>query len=293
MHVPSIQLHEAETLSEAAALAERFAGSVQILAGGTDILVDLKSGRNRVDHLIAIDALDELRGITESASGLRIGALTTIGELDRNPIVAKRYQAIRDATGEMASPQVRNVATVGGNIAGAVPCADLPPVLMVLGASLVLWSPSGEREVSMDGFFTGPRETILKTNELLIAVLVPQPQDRFGAAYARFALRAGNGIAVAAVAASLWIEADDRFYGVNVALGAVAPTPRPVTPIGGLLEGRRLDQVFLDDAATTAMEAADPISDVRGSADYRRELVGVLTRRALIKAADRAREASR
>ncbi len=292
MHLPAVELHEASSLQEAAKLVEDYAPDAMILAGGTDVLVDLKTARGRIGHLVAVGPIEELRGMAHDEKGLRIGAMTTISELDRSSIVSQLYPVITDATSEMASPQVRNLATVGGNIAGAVPCADLPPVLMVLSASLSLWSPEGERKVSLDEFLVGPRQTILKTNELLLAVFVPKPQQRFGAAYERFTLRNGNGIAVAAVAAGLVLEPDDTVRSVHIALGAVAPTPRFVDSIGALLENRILNADALDEAAHAAREVADPISDVRGSAEFRRELIGVLAQRALIKATDRAKEAS-
>jgi carbon-monoxide dehydrogenase medium subunit len=293
VYVPAIELHEAASLEEASALLNRHAPEARLLAGGTDLLVDLKTGRQEAGHLVSIHAIDELRGIEEGKAGLLIGALTTISELNRSRVIAQRYPVIADAASRMAAPQVRNAATVGGNIAGAVPCADLPPVLLVVNASVVLWSPAGERTVALRELFAGPRETIRRADEVLTAVSVPAPPRGFGAAYARFALRDGNAIAVAAVAAGLGLDADDRVNAASVALGAVAPTPRLVEAAGTLLTGRALDDEAIDDASEAAMKAAEPISDVRGSAEYRRELVGILTRRALVGARARAREVAR
>ncbi len=291
MYLPALELHEATSLEEAATLLDRYGPDARLLAGGTDLLVDLKTGRSAASHLVSLGGIGELRGVSESAAGLLIGALTTLNELDASPIVATRYPIIRDATGRMAAPQIRNAATVGGNIAGGVPCADLPPVLMVLGASVTLWSPAGERRVAVGDFLLGPRETVLRTDELLTAVTVPAPPTGLGCAYARFSLRDGNAIAVAAVAAGLLLDPDHTVREARIALGAVAPTPRLIDPAGALLAGRPVDDDALDEAAEAAIAAAEPITDIRGSAEFRRRLVGTLTRRAIRQALRRCGEA--
>jgi carbon-monoxide dehydrogenase medium subunit len=284
VYLPAVELHEAGTLSEAAAMLDRYGPDARLLAGGTDVLVDLKTARVGGGHLISIQGIHELRGVSQTEVGLDIGALTTLAELDRSPIVAERYPVIRDATSRMAAPQIRNAATVGGNLAGGVPCADLPPVLLVSDASIVLWSPSGRRKVGMSELCIGPRETILRDDEVLEKVLVPEPAPGFGAAYERFALRDGNAIAVAAVAASLLMDDSGAVVEARLAIGAVAPTPRLVESAATALAGRRLDDDVVAAAAQAAMDAAEPISDVRGSAEYRRRLVGILTGRAIATA---------
>jgi len=290
VYLPDIELHEAATLEEAAALMARYAPNARMLAGGTDLLVDLKTKRVSADHIVSINRIDDLRGVTTTDAGLRIGALTTITQLDRSPIVRQRFAPILDATGKMAAPQIRNMATVGGNIACAVPCADLPPVLTVMNASVVLWSAGGQREVPLEEIFVGPRQTIIHNDEVLTAILVPEPPPGSGAAYARFQLRDGNTIAVAAVAAGLRLD-DDIVRDARVALGAVAPTPKLVAAAAAALIGKTPDEAVFAQAADAAMKAAKPISDVRGSAQYRREVVGVLTRRALAAARHRAGDA--
>lgn len=282
------ELHEPTDLAGAAQLLTRFSGRARLLAGGTDLLVDLKSARTTADHLVSLHRVESLRGI-EKRRGLRIGAMTTIAQIERSPLLDGPFTALREAARLMASPQVRHLATIGGNIASAVPCADLPPVLGVLDASLVLWSPRGERTAALEQFFTGPRQTIRREDEVLIAVLVPQPPPHFGAAYERFALREGNSIAVASVAASLVLDEGGAVQAARLMLGAVAPVPLPVRAVEEVLRGRRLEGT-LDEAAEIAADAARPISDVRGSAAFRRRLVRVLTRRAFVAAHQRARE---
>ena len=174
MYIPDVELHEATTLEEAAALMKRYAPDARLLAGGTDLLVDLKSGRVSVGHLVSIKRIAALRGVSEVDGGLRIGALTTITQLDHAPLVQQQFLPLREATRRMAAPQIRNAATVGGNIASAVPCADLPPILTVMNASLVLWSAEGERNVPLESFFVGARQTVRRDDEVLTAVLVPK-----------------------------------------------------------------------------------------------------------------------
>lgn len=290
MHLPDIELHEATTLQEAATVKRRYAPDARLLAGGTDLLVDLKAGRVTAGHLVSVNRIDALRGVSEADGSLRIGALTTITQLGRSPIVGERFSPILDATGKMAAPQIRNVATVGGNIACAVPCADLPPILTAMHASVALWSPKGERSVPLEAFFVDARQTILRDDEVLTRVLVPKPRPGFGAAYARFALRDGNAIAVAAVAAGLAVARDNTVRDARIVLGAVAPIPKMVEAARTLLVAKHADEEAFNAAAVAAMEASEPISDVRGSADFRREVVGVMTRWALATACRRARE---
>ena len=287
MHIPSIEVHQAATLEEAGALLGRYSPDVRLLAGGTDVLVDLKSARYSVGHLVALGGIEKLRGIKKERGGLRIGALTTITELDRSPLISAEYSALRDATSQMATPQVRNAATVGGNVAGAVPCADLPPILIAMNAAALLWSAGGERTVPLQDLIAGPRKTVLRDNELLAAVNIPLPPKGSGAAYARFGLREANSIAVAGVAAALVLNDDDTVRSARIALCAVAPTPKLVESAAQFLVGRPLTGSACDKAAAAAMEAAEPITDLRGSAAFRRELIGTLTRRALAAARQR------
>lgn len=292
MYVSDIQLHEAATLTEAAGLLRRYGSDARVLAGGTDLLVDLKTGRISVEHVISIGRIAELRGVVESGTGIRIGALTTITDLDRSPLISGRFSVIGDATSRMAAPQIRNAATVGGNIASAVPCADLPPVFLVMDAAVVLWSTSNQRTVPLSDFFLGPRETRCEPDEVLTMVEIPRPPDGFGAAYERFALRDGNAIAVAAVAASVVIDADGIIRDARIALGSVAPVPKLVSIAAEVMVGTSADdESMLAVVAEQAMHAAEPITDLRGTAEYRRELVGILTRRAISAAVNRASEA--
>jgi carbon-monoxide dehydrogenase medium subunit len=290
VYLPDIAIHQAVTLEEASAALGRFAPDARLLAGGTDLLVDLKTGRARFGHLVSISRIAALRGVSPAGEGLRIGALTTITQLDRSPFLREPFTPIRDATSRMAAPQVRNLATVGGNVASAVPCADLPPILTAMNASVTLWSAKGQREVPLEEVIIGARRTILRDGEVLTAVVVPRPPSGFGAAYARFALRDGNAIAVAAVAASLTLHKGKTIQQARIVLGAVSPVPKPVQSAAARLIGQSPDDDAFRAAADAAMHEAEPISDVRGSADFRRQIVGIMARRALAIAYHRAKE---
>lgn len=291
MYVSEIERHEPANLGQAAELMQRFAPDARYLAGGTDLLVDLKTGRFSVAHVISLKRIDELRGVTETDGGVRIGALTTITQLSRSPIIRDRFAPTLDATRVMAAPQIRNVATVGGNVAGAVACADLPPIFTVMNATVQLWSSAGARELPIEKFYRGARSSVLRDGELISAVFVPDPPAGFGAAYARFGLREGNAIAVASVAAALVLNGNGTIKTARIALGAVAPTPVLVESAAAALIGSAPDESVFEHAAGEAQKAAKPISDIRASAEYRRELIGVLARRALHAACSRAREA--
>jgi aerobic carbon-monoxide dehydrogenase medium subunit len=294
MHLADLTLHEPTELAIAFQLLRDLAPPARILAGGTDLLVDLKTGRAHADHLVSLHRIPGLAAIeTRPAhgvhAGLRIGALTTIAQLEHAPLLRGPHAIIRDAARQMAAPQVRNAATVGGNLASAVPCADLPPVLGVLDAVVVLASTLRSRTVHVSEFFAGPRQTVIQTGEILTAIELPPPPPYCGAAYERLALRDGNAIAVAAVAAALWLDTAGAIAGIRLMLGAVAPIPQPVIQAEAALIGARLPAAA-ERAALLAMAAADPISDLRASAAYRREMVGILTHRAVTTAYQRALE---
>lgn len=293
MYLTDIVFHDATTLEEAGALMCQYAPDARLLAGGTDLLVDLKTGRAKYGHVVGMTGITSLHGIAADANGLRIGALVTPNELAAHPVVKDRYAPLIDATSQLAAQQIRNMATVGGNIAGAIPSADLPPILIVMGASVSIWSPRGERNVPVESVFVGPRKTSFAPNDILTAIHIPMPPPRFGAAFARFAQRRANACAIAGVAASLRLADNGTIADARIALSAVAPTPTLVPGISDLLTGQPPDSDVFMRAATAAAEASVPISDVRGTAGFRAQIVSVLARRALETACRRAKESPR
>ncbi len=286
MKIPDSYLYQPPDVATAVALLAEHKGKV--LAGGSDLFVDLKQDLVCCEHLVSITHLGELAGIAEHEGGLKIGAVTTINQLAESPLVKKVLPALADAAFSMASYQVRNIGTVGGNICSAVPSADLPPALIAADGLIVLRGPDGERTVPLREFFTGPRRTVRREDEIATHVIVPALPPHTGVSYQKFKLRGANALAVAGVAARLTLDGD-AIAQATVVLGAVAPIPMVAPETAATLVGQQPTEALFAEAATVARREARPISDVRGSAEYRRELIEVLTRRALSEALARAR----
>jgi carbon-monoxide dehydrogenase medium subunit len=257
-----------------------------VLAGGTDLLFDLDADVRQARHVISVQDLDELRQIEERGDNLLIGAGCTASQVQSSALVQKHFPEMAGIVFEFASPQVRNRATVAGNICSAVPCGDFPVILISLGASVELESRRGVRTVKLVDFFTGPRETVRKGDEILTHILVPKMEPGSGFAYLKFQRRASNSLAVASVGAFLAVE-DGVCRVARVVLGAVAPIPLLAEEASASLTAQAVSTETIARAAEIARDEAMPITDVRGSVDFRRELVEVLTRRALEQAAGR------
>jgi carbon-monoxide dehydrogenase medium subunit len=269
-------------------LARRGA-EAKLVAGGTDLLPQLKSGLLKPAAVVDLSGVARLR-VLEAAGGRgwRIGAGVRARELERHPDVRAGYPAIAESAALVGSVQVRNLASVGGNLCNAAPSADLAPPLLALDAEAVIAGPHGERRVPLAAFFTGVRRTVLAPDELLLELFVPAPGPRSGGHYLRHTPRRELDIAVVGVASQVTLV-DGVCAKARIALAAVAPTPRRATAAERALEGQPLTPERIAQAAGLAVEAARPISDQRGSADFRRHLVGVLTRRTLTTALARAR----
>jgi len=287
MTIAATAYHRPATLAEACALGRELGSEAAFLAGGTELVPDYHRGRETARHLIALDTIEELRGIRVEAGQLRIGALATVAQVAASALVREWCPVLADAARAIGSPQIRSRATIGGNFCRAVPCADTPPAAVVAGARVRLASPTGRREIDAEEFFIGPRQTVLQPGELLVEILVPAQPQHSGASYQRFARRRGPALAVAAVAARIQLVGG-RVAGARIALGAVAPVPLLVTRAAAVLEGEVPTPELCAIAAAVSAEEALPIDDLRGTAAFRRELVAVLTRRALTEAASRA-----
>jgi len=271
-----------------ALLAEDPEGSV-VFAGGTDILVDLKGGARDCRRLVSLARIEELRAVEFASDGaLRIGAMATVNQVARHQKIGKRYPGIHDAAMSLAAEQVRNQATVAGNLCMAVPSADMAPILLAHGAAMRVVSPAGERSVALHEFFIGPRETVLDVADVVIAIDVPAPAPNTGDASLRQGGRVSLSLPIAAAAAVVVMEGAVCRQAV-VALGAVAPTPIVASTAGDAVVGKQLSGDALREAGELAAEAAMPIDDLRASKEYRLELIKVLTRRVLLKAAERAK----
>jgi carbon-monoxide dehydrogenase medium subunit len=277
---------EPTTLNEAVSLLTRINGTVNLLAGGTDLLVEIKEQLRRPDYVINIKKIPGMDGLRFNAKdGLRLGALVTMREVEISPVIREKYPALRQSVSEVGSIQIRNRATLAGNICRASPSADTLPPLIADRASVRIFGPDGERVIPLEEFFTGPGKTLLKSNEILTSIIVPPPAPFTGSAYIKLGRRKAMELATVGVAVTLTLSGR-TCRDIRIALGAVAPTPIRAKRAEAVMLGQPFDEDHIEAAAQTAMEESRPISNVRGSADYRREMVKVLTRRAIQQAAE-------
>jgi len=259
------------------------------IAGGTDLVVGARQGKWRLpDNLVAIDRVDALRGIKGSGGGLRLGALASHNEISSNSTIRERYTALADASAIVGSFSTRHVGTLGGNVVNASPAAETSGPLLCLGATATLASTSGSRQVPFDELFTGPGRTVLRPDELLVAIDVPALPAGSGSCYARLEYRRQMEIAVVGATAVVTLEGG-RITAAKVAITALAPTVRRIPEAEQALIGSDGGREAAEEAAKAAAAASRPIDDVRAPADYRRAMAAVIARRVILAAVARAR----
>jgi CO/xanthine dehydrogenase FAD-binding subunit len=286
------------SVEEACTLLAAGNGSLKILAGGTDLLVQMKHGKLQPAALISLRGVPGLSFVrVESEGGLSLGAATPLAAVENSPLVIKSFPAIAEAASWIGSVQVRNRATVGGNLCNAAPSADMAPILIAFEAQAVITGEQGDRTVQLEDFFVGPGQTVLGPGELLKAVVVPPTPTGSYARYVK-SFRSAMDIATVGVAARLvFAQGSAGEPGIvedaRLVMGAVAPTPMRAHEAERVLTGRKLDEEAISAAGLKAAQEARPISDVRASAEYRTALVEVLTRRALRGAASLAEQGGR
>jgi carbon-monoxide dehydrogenase medium subunit len=283
--LPEFDLLRPASLEEALALLARYGEDALPLAGGTNVLVELRERYAGPPVLIDIGRLPELRGISLTRDGAYVsaGACVTISELLRDPLVGEHGGPLRQAAHDFASPLVRNRATVGGNLIDASPAADMAPPLLALGAQVELASQRGTRCVPLDQFFLGVRRTVRQRDELLTRVFWPVVEKRAGA-WRKFGLRRADAIAVISAAVVAERNGDGRCHAA-IALGAVAPTPIRVPAAEALLCAETWTPALIAEAAAIAARQTRPIDDLRGTAAYRRHITEVIVRRLLAQVA--------
>lgn len=281
----------AGSVEEVAGLLESNNGEAHILAGGTDLLVQLRENRKQARLVIDVKNISELTSVHyDSQDGLTIGAAASCYRICHDEVVLQNYPGLVDAFHLIGGIQIQYRASVGGNLCNASPAADSIPALIVHEAACVIAGNNGRREIPVEQFCTAPGKNVLEHGEFLLAVKVPTPQKRFSAHYLRFIPRNEMDIAVVGASAAVTLdEAGQKILSARIALGAVAPTPLFVEEAGTFLSGKEISEENIQEAAGIAQAAACPISDLRGTADYRKHLSAVLTRRALEKAIERAR----
>ncbi len=282
--LPRFNYYRVTSLNEALKLVNELE-DFKVVAGGTDLVMDLKIKRYIPKNIIDISRVKELDYIVDEGDKIRIGALTRLQEIVDSPIIREKAYVLAEAVNQMASWQIRNMATIGGNLCNASPAADTAPPLYVLNAELKLVSVEGERIVPVTKFFHGPRKTELKKNELLAEIIIPVEKDA-GASAIKLGRRNAFTLSIVAVATLVKVS-DNKFADVRVALNSVAPTPVRAPSVEKALIGKEVSLEAVEEASKLVVNDIKPISDVRASADYRREMSIVLTRDSLLRSLER------
>lgn len=290
MYLPDFDYHTPTTLEDACSLLVTLGPEAKLLAGGTDLLHKMKDGDFTPSALISLRKIDALRGIRyEPGRGVVIGAMSTQNDLYRSSLLHERYCSISDAAHQMASNQIRNSGTVGGNIVNGVPSADLPPILIALSATIELVSPQGARSMELESFFVEPASTVIAPDEVLTEIVIPD-QATNGSNYQKFGLRRSGALAVCGAAAAVTLD-DGVFRSARIVLASSAPVVMRATDAETFLVGKEPNAQILEEAAQLAATQSRPRDSIRGSAEYRRNLAGVLTKRALRQSIDNGHDA--
>ncbi len=270
------------TVDEALSLLSRYKGRARLIAGGTDLIPKLKRRAVKApEYIIDLKGIPELDYIRyDGDSGLTIGALATIADVEKSSVIKEKYNILFQAAESMASPQVRHRGTIAGNICNAVPSADAAPALLVLDAEVRLASKKGERTVKIADFFKGPSETVLKPDELLVEIHIPDFPEGSTGRYIKLSPRRAMDLATVGVAVVM-IQEDGICRDMRIALGAVSPTPIRAGVAEEMARGKKLDAGLIERVAEAAATRCRPISDHRASAEYRTDMVKVLTNRAI------------
>lgn len=283
----SFEYHAPATLAEAMSLLGQYGDEGKVLAGGHSLLPMMKLRFAEPEHLIDLNGIDELRGIREEAGVIHIGAMTTENELIASQLLWDKCPLIPEAAKLIADPQVRNLGTIGGDIAHGDPGNDHPTIMLAVDASFVLAGPNGERTVSADGFFLGTYWTQLEADEILREIQVPVVPSNSGCAYSKLKRKTGD-FATAAAAVQLQLEGD-VCKKINIALTNVGPNALKANDAEDLLTGKDIDDALINQAVEKAMAICDPPEDLRGDVEYKTHMAGEMTRRAIRQALSRAK----
>ncbi len=288
MYPQAFEYFSPETLESAIDLLSKYGEDAKVLAGGQSLIPLMKLRLASPKYLVNLDRIQGLSSIEEQEGVISFGALTRHAEIEDSTVVKSKLPMMHDAVSVIGDVQIRNLGTIGGSLAHADPAGDLAPVLLALGARVNTLSSSGKRTLKLDELIVDAYSTDLGSDEVLTQVLVPVPQAGSGGAYLKFERRAGD-FAVASVGMQVSVKEDGTCGDIAVALGAVGVTAIRAKKAEALLREKRVDDALLKEAAAQASAEADPFSDIRGSVEYKRHLVGVLFRRAFAIALRRGR----
>lgn len=282
-----LDIFQPNSVEEASSILREKGPGGNFLAGGTDLIIAIKEKGLVPKYIVDLKRIPALSGIREEPKGgLAIGALTTLREVETSPILRQRYPFLAQSAAEVGSIQIRNRATIGGNMANATPSADVAPSLLALKAKAKISGKAGERVVELEKFFRGPGQTVMGPDEILTELLIPPSQLEIVGEYIKFSPREMMDLAYIGVAVALLLSKKERrCEEVRIALGAVSPTPMRARKAESVLSKQILTEELAERAGEEASRECKPISDVRSSAEYRREMVRVNTKRALLNAA--------
>ena len=282
MLLPKFDFHEPTTVEEACQVIAELGDKALPIAGGTDLMVNMKKKVLSPKHLVSLSRIEDLKEVVFSDDLVKIGACITVAELCESEKIGNLLSALAQGAKNLGSPLIRNLATIGGNISSARPAADLPPSLMAYDATVILKSSKGERALSLDGFFTGPGITVMKRDEILTGIHIKVPPVNAGAGYINLGIRKAQDINVINVASYLAIDdSNNTIKTARVVMGAVGPTPIRAPSAENILIGEKPDKNLFEKAGEAATQDSCPISDFRGCDEYRDDMAGVLTKRTL------------
>jgi len=284
--LPDFEFFQPRSLKSAVSLLTKYGKKAKLIAGGTDLIVTMKTRTLRPSYLVDLGSIPKLNYVECGKKGLRIGATATLRSVEKSKVIQKEYTALHEAVTHLGSPQVRNVGTVGGNLCNASPAADTATPLIAIRAEAKILGPSRSRVVPLEKFFLGPGKTVLKSNEILIEVRAPPLPPNTGTAYMKIGRTEGDLAKVNATVALTIKTSVCR--DVKIALGAVAPTPIRAKKAEKALKGKKLTDKTVKEAVVKASKEAKPLSDIRSTAEYRQDVCKVFVRSLLIKAAERA-----
>ena len=285
--LPKFEHHRPASIPEALDLLARYGERAEAYAGGTDVLVAMKRREKVPDHLIDLKRIVEMKGIqSDEKAGIRIGALTTLAELERSTPVKEGLSSLWDAVNVMGSPQIRTLATIGGNLCSAMPSADTAPPLIALGASVRIVGPRGERAVEVEDFFKGPGQSDLKPGEILFQIFIPRGFVNRGGAYLKLMRRSAKDLSQVGVAVCVSPDPAEKKIcrEATIALGAVARTPIRTPKAEKILVDKEITRAVAKEAGRMASQEARPRSSIRASKEYREAMIEVLTERAVMEA---------
>jgi carbon-monoxide dehydrogenase medium subunit len=288
-NLPHFEFLSPKSIEEAISLLAKYGSKAKVIAGGTDLVPEMRWGQWRPQYILSlsqIPGLDEIQ--FDKATGLRMGAACTIGEIVRSEVIGAYYPLLAQAASVLGSMEIRNRATVGGNLCTAAPSADMPPSLLVLGTKAVIATQKGEKCIALEDFFTGPKKTILNHDEMLVRLEIPPVEPNSAGDYIKFGRRNAMEIAMLGVAALITLEhGNNTCIAARLAFATAAPTPMRSKEAEKVLEGKKLLKDIIDLAAETASKEASPRTSWRTTEEYRRDLIHVLICRAIQNALDK------